>query len=646
MCEPVMVLSSTIVYENTTIIKWMESGRDYDPITGIPMQVGKLPRLLMPRNDRKQKATDFIEKHASFAKAVFNPETDKDKIDWETLFTVCEAKIKNINQGIIDNQKNLRFESKQLFRPLIMNNDIGSDGDKKEIEEKLNDDEIRVAFDEQFVLDPAIPVVCFMGPSREGKSTIINDILGYDACKTSTKSNIALTKGAWITLYQGNIDHRGVVTGANDALDEPQLQTEGEPEDLNLERKEDDGNTAMIEFYLLDMEGLSHQVTKFTEKLFYACYATANLVVWSDKKVGSDRFQMLMNTLKTNMAQVAVSAQKPSFLYLKRDAGDCDFDPYDDFTQYINKDESFEWFRKMNIFASLNGYELDRPKRIKGKAMSFRNSNQVESLLLPLIKKISNLIKNSQRFCPNIIALKHQIKFVNSKTALSMTKKLVSENAILRLFLIEQSNEHFRRRDMIYVAIHFNWDHNLLEKCFNDELNKLRYNPSDDKTKLKSGSSMYTKQEKIQRKGNECTFYVSGIDETIMKRLISTKNEIYQRIKNKQDVKAYGAKMAKYGSATMASLNFVTWTLLAGPGAGLFFAVVGGSLGAAGGGIVGKSVEVSEKAVCWYKGDTYIRYALGRTDDEIELDKKKAKQKTLFSEYDWENDDDNWWDYY
>ena len=190
---------------------------------------------------------------------------------------------------------------------------------------------------------------------------------------------------------QGNIDHK---------IERKQNENE------NKNAKNNDGNDDnMIEFYLLDMEGLRHQVTKFTEKLFYACYATANLVVWSDKKVASECFQMLMNKFKTNMAQVAT-------------------------------------------------------------------------------------------------------------TALSMTKKLVSENPILHLFLIEQSNERFRR-DMIYVAIHFNWDNNLLEKCFDDELNKLRYNPSKEKIimikfKIKQKVACTQQMKKLRQKKMNVHFMLVG----------------------------------------------------------------------------------------------------------------------------------------
>ena len=73
---------------------------------------------------------------------------------------------------------------------------------------ETNDDEKEISgieYDESIILDPNIPVVCIMGPSRNGKSTIVNDILGVkDACKVSSTANVAQTKGAWITKYSSN----------------------------------------------------------------------------------------------------------------------------------------------------------------------------------------------------------------------------------------------------------------------------------------------------------------------------------------------------------------------------------------------------------------------------------------------------------
>eukprot|EP01084_Bolivina_argentea_P270801 460545_1 len=180
------------------------------------------------------------------------------------------------------------------------------------------------------MLDPNIPVVCIMGPSRNGKSTIINGLLGVkDACKTSTKANVALTKGAWITKYSTK-PHKDEM---NDVMNIYQQEGVNDTEEKKEEKTDD-----FSEFYLLDMEGLSHNVTAFTKRLFYACYATSDLIIWNDKNVGSDEFKRLMNELKQEMGNIANSDKKPAFLYLERDAGDYNYDHFDTLDAYINKD--------------------------------------------------------------------------------------------------------------------------------------------------------------------------------------------------------------------------------------------------------------------------------------------------------------------
>eukprot|EP01084_Bolivina_argentea_P270803 460547_1 len=86
------------------------------------------------------------------------------------------------------------------------------------------------------MLDPNIPVVCIMGPSRNGKSTIINGLLGVkDACKTSTKANVALTKGAWITKYSTKPNKDSV----NDEMNIYQQEGVNDTEEKKKKRKEE-----------------------------------------------------------------------------------------------------------------------------------------------------------------------------------------------------------------------------------------------------------------------------------------------------------------------------------------------------------------------------------------------------------------------
>eukprot|EP01084_Bolivina_argentea_P301072 519301_1 len=299
MCQPTMVLSSMVIYDNTTINKWIESKRGFDPMTGIPMSIGRWPLLLQTRNDIKRKIEDFIQKYPIHKSQMLD--ANDESIQWEALFALHETKIKDKVDKIAKEQSELKTTSKQIFKR------------QKEEKNDLNDDIIGVKYDDSIIFQSDIPVICIMGPSRCGKSTIVNDILGVkDVCKVSDKSNVALTKGAWIAKYSNTVTNE---SNSNYVFQVQDTQT-GE-----IEEEKEGTNMTKTEFYLLDMEGLSHNVTTFTKQLFYACYATANVVICNDKEVASDRFVNFMQSLKHEMKSVAKSDTKPSFLYLKRDAG-------------------------------------------------------------------------------------------------------------------------------------------------------------------------------------------------------------------------------------------------------------------------------------------------------------------------------------
>ena len=600
MLEPVMALASMKVYEQTTIDKWLESKRNYDPVTGIPMSVGPLPVLLRPREDIALRVSDFIEKYPQFKSKVFKKEktddndvSDVDGINWKSLFESCDQRVKQIMEELIGDQTRLKTHAKQIFGARIPE-------DKKQNE---NDDNVEIVYNESVLLDPAIPIICFMGPSRNGKSTIVNDILGASACETSTKSNVAKTKGAWITLYDHKSDDAKMdIKQVEENKFDPGSQTNARP-------------TSESKFYILDMEGLSHGVTKATKKLFYACYATSNVIVWNDKEVDSDRFQDLMNELKEEMTTVAQSDSKPRFVYLKRDCGDFEFDPFDTFDEYINKDKTFEYLRKMAIFESLSAYELERPKKIGKNPLSFGINDENKALLQPFIKKIVQISKGSTRFSSNMYLLKEQIRHINKSTGLSLTKRLIMNDKILELFVIPSASDDFhrRRRDMIYVATYFNWDAKLIKTEFEKSLAKLK-----ESFKL---------------------------DEKILQGLIETEQEIYQRVKNKTRLKGYGSTTVKFGSGGAAiggvGVGAVTAAAIVMLGGGWAVAALGGAiygtLGAAEGFVygsaVGAVVESVQVATCYYKGDSYLKYALGRTQAEIDQDKEKAKHKTVFNEF-------------
>eukprot|EP01083_Nonionella_stella_P134117 408067_1 len=590
MREPVMVLSSMRVYENTSIRKWMESKRCFDPSTGIPMALHKWPILLEPRPNLKQKIAEFISKNPSFKSKVFK-ENDE-SIEWESLFASFHTKATRKYQKIEGDQFALKQKAKQIFKPCI-----------------ADDDGKTIKYDKSIILLPEIPVVCIMGPARNGKSTLVNDLLtAKNACQTSTTSDVSCTKGAWIAKFQPKSQsvHDQIVDAGNvfqvDMCSYEEKKSEDViTEDVYNKQREEDG------FYLLDMEGLSLGVTSFTKRLFYACYATSNVVIWNDKEVGSDRFRNFMKALKDEMRAVATSSTKPAFLFLKRDAGDYDFDPYDSLDTYINKDGTFEWLRKMNIFSSLSGYELDRPspdKSNKTAILNFHSKPENAKLLKPLIQRLLLLSKTSTRFCSNMYKLKRQIHYINGKTALSITKQLIAKNTILSWFLIAPKGLR-RRRDMAYVACEFDWDHNQLRDRFNKEIYEL---------------------EQLVKCSTE-----NG--DEIIKKLSETEQEIYERVKNKATINIHlwlGGTMACVGGLLYCGL--VTGT----GGSALIVTACGCFIS----GVVTSSFAA--KTYGWMTGN-YLKYTLGRTDTEIKLDQQRGTSKTSVSiwEMELEVDDDD-----
>eukprot|EP01083_Nonionella_stella_P151180 482733_1 len=480
MASPTMIVSSLQVYDNTTVKKWLESKRCFDPITGIPLSLGGWPVLLQYRKDIQNQINAFLKENPSF-----KSEDEEKEIEWESLFKVYDEKIKDKCERFVQDQSDLERQSQQLLKPCSL-------------EHKSCDEELGVEYNEAIILEPDIPVILIAGPSRNGKSTLVNGILGVkDACKTSTKANVALTKGAWIAKYSLKCNDEGDIAE----------QQDNDSNDQNVE----ESKANYDEFYLLDMEGLSVDVTQFTKRLFYACYAIANVVVWNDKNVASDEFRNLMNELKQEMEDVATSDKKPSFMYLKRDAGDYDYDPFETLDEYINKDASMQWFRDMNIFSSLSAYELNRPSHVKKGGLNFHSKHENRALLQPLNEKLLTLSASSPRFALNSVALKQQLKHINKSTGLSMIEKFIVENKILRLFLLAPKNDPMRRRDMIYVACEFDWDHRQIKTKFEENMNKI-------KPMLK---------------------IINQFDSQLVDRMRNNMDEVYQRVKNKISIDSW-----------------------------------------------------------------------------------------------------------
>eukprot|EP01084_Bolivina_argentea_P087420 157890_1 len=583
MKEPIMILSSMQVYDNTTITKWIQSKRYYDPMTGIPLSVGGLPLLLQPRIDIQKDINQFINKHPQIKSQI----TDKYD-DYESLFKLRETQIKQKYQQFEQEQTLLASVPKQIFGKITLhpNDTIDSieidsgfeliNPSENEIKQFDNEENVGVKYDESIILMPHIPVICIMGPSRNGKSTLVNDLLGVpNACAVSPDAGTALTKGAWIAKYSAkstNVDIEGNMY---------QIE-ETKNIDNDMDEKMESKNDCK-EFYLLDMEGLSNQATKYTKRLFYACYAISNVMVWNDKEVASDRFINLMHDLEDEMSTIATSDKKPAFLYLKRDAGDFKYKPYKSFDEYVNNHKSFEDFRKMDIFSSLSGHELKRPiqnENDQDELLNFSSLEKNRVLIPPLIDKLLIVSKNSKRFSLNAYDLKQQIKYINASTGLSLTGKLIAEDNVLSKFLIAAKDDHFRQRDMILIACEFNWNHKELDKKFNEAVEKLT---------------------SVQE-----TAKLNDINIVKMNKLKVTKDEIYERIKNKIDNQAWANTLGM-----VYAVGTVAYAIGAFGGFGPVGIVVFGGLGYLEGYARGKVLEfVGQKVRKWIDGN-YIRYSLG-----------------------------------
>eukprot|EP01084_Bolivina_argentea_P006601 12516_1 len=311
----------------------------------------------------------------------------------------------------------------------------------KQIFKRTSDD--RIQYDERIILQPNIPVVCIMGVARTGKSTLINGILNTpNACGTTNTRHGVGTAGVWITKYS-----RKSVNDMEDISNEEEKKIQGIKKHKKTESRSKD---ELTEFYLLEMEGISSRSSSaYVTRLFLACYAIANVIIWNDKDVFSDTFRMFMwNVLKP----FAKFSNKPSFLYLERDAGNYTYDPFDTFDEYINKNLSTRWFRAMNIFSTISAYELDRPvrprfnqKRSNRFNLNFYSTPENILLLKPLIGKISVLAAKSRRLLPNSFALKRQIEYINKSTTLSVTNCFNIENIALKYGC------HFEGNQLCYI---------------------------------------------------------------------------------------------------------------------------------------------------------------------------------------------------
>eukprot|EP01084_Bolivina_argentea_P130577 230518_1 len=179
-----------------------------------------------------------------------------------------------------------------------------------------------------------------------------------------------------------------------------------------------------------------------------------------------------------------------------------------------------------------------------------------------------------------------------------MTKKLINESITLHFFdSIAPKGDAWRKRDMVYLACYFNWNHVELHNKFSQEINRLKL---------------------LQKTCEKIVL----LDKKALDEITHTKNEMYERIKNKRDLKNYGSKLS-----TPAGLTGVgAGTLVVGLGiigstvsapiilAGL---AASGAIGYLSGYSVGKAIEMAEMVASSCGQGNYMKFELGPTDEEI-----------------------------
>eukprot|EP01084_Bolivina_argentea_P175009 303104_1 len=237
MVNPQRIICTGNVYDELSITKWIESNRWYDPVSATPFTAPNGKLLKEECTELKNEIEQFLTDNDYYKEMVIS-----ENVGWNNAFARFDERIKEKALYYEELCQALRVKGHRLFFPNTNNkNDI--------------------AWNKDLLLllsSSKIPIITLVGASRQGKSTLINDILGLHdnpAFEMSNSPDIAQTKGAWIALYKS-----------------PKLNKIEEKE----EKKEhiEVGNIVYNQsFFIIDMEGLTNQFTKFTEKVFYSIYA-------------------------------------------------------------------------------------------------------------------------------------------------------------------------------------------------------------------------------------------------------------------------------------------------------------------------------------------------------------------------------------
>eukprot|EP01084_Bolivina_argentea_P273038 465015_1 len=408
MVNPKRVISSGNIYDELSISKWKQAKEPtvYDPISGLPFA-----STINNCAELKSEIENYLKNNEHYNN---NNYLVHENLEWSNLLNEIDRKFQQKKLTLQHLCESLQIKGHCFLFPNKNNpNNVEWDTDILSILSKQ-----------------AIPIISFVGAAREGKSTLLNDILGLhynQPFETSNSPDIPHTKGAWIALYL------------------PPTSKNSEKE----EKLQNDQMTYDQPFVLVDMEGLTNQVTQFTEKVFYAIYALSDVIVWNDKHIGSDYFINLMQKLKKTMSNISDSANKPSFLYLRRDKGNFfqfiqgPYD-YETFDRYINFSNSFKSFRELNLFSAVSGYQIEsRPSN----TIPFPKKELFKLMqIIFTLKQVGYAFnKNGNRFASTYYEIEKQLNYINKNGVLSAGMQIIMNDEILKWFLFDVSGINKRR---------------------------------------------------------------------------------------------------------------------------------------------------------------------------------------------------------
>eukprot|EP01084_Bolivina_argentea_P190127 326815_1 len=196
MTDPVQILKSGVIYDAVTVQYLQCLPSNIDPITGVLISSGKEKPVVM-RKDKLQLAIDRFRKANIILPELINTVEHVNNAQlWEVAWQRLHDKY-----DIKKQQQLIYKKSMQIFYS------------KTECKTDL----LQCGSDLMYINHTSVPIVTFMGPSKTGKSFLLNAILknkfkdlemhqmNHEIFQTSNQPDRLCTEGAWISLY-GDID--------------------------------------------------------------------------------------------------------------------------------------------------------------------------------------------------------------------------------------------------------------------------------------------------------------------------------------------------------------------------------------------------------------------------------------------------------